>query len=66
MADTPSVLRPEHLQKIIVRDGAPHCITEFDPKTTALVVVDMQNFYLADGAPSYCADARAIVPAVNR
>lgn len=66
MTDTPSVLRPEHLQKVTVRDGSPHSITAFTPKNTALLVVDMQNFYLADGAPSYCADARAIVPAVNR
>lgn len=66
MAKPKSVLRPEHIERITARDGTPHSITTFDPRTTALVVVDMQNFYIADGAPSYCADARAIVPDVNR
>ncbi len=66
MPKTPSVLRPEHLERITARDGAPHSITEFDPKTTALLVIDMQNFYIADGAPSYSPYARAIVPTVNR
>jgi ureidoacrylate peracid hydrolase len=61
-----SCLLPEHIERITARDGAPHSITEFDWRTTALVVVDMQNFYIAEGAPSYCADARAIVPNVNR
>ena len=61
-----SILLPEHIERIVARDGAAHSITSFEPRDTALLVVDMQNFYLARGAPSWCPDARGIVPNVNR
>ena len=66
MPEAKSCLLPAHIQRITARDGAPHSITTFEPRDTALVVVDMQNFYLAEGAPSYCPDARPIVPRINR
>ena len=66
MPEPKSCLLPQHIERVVARDGRPHSIVEFDPQDTALLVIDMQNFYLADGAPSYCADARAIVPTVNR
>ena len=66
MTDTKSCLLPEYMEKITVRDGVPHSVTELDPGKTALAIVDMQNFYMKEGASSYCEHAQAIVPNVNR
>ena len=66
MTEFKSCLLPEHIEKITVRDGVPHSVTSLDPADTALVVVDMQNFYMKEGALSYCSHAQAIVPNVNR
>ena len=66
MTDTTSCLLPEHIDKITERDGVPHSVTSFDSHDTALVIVDMQNFYMKEGASSYCPHAQAIVPNVNR
>ena len=66
MTEFKSCLLPEHIEKITVRDGVPHSVTSLDPADTALVVVDMQNFYMKEGASSYCSHAQAIVPNVNR
>jgi len=61
-----SVLLPQSIERIVARDGAPHAITEFQPATTALLVIDMQNFYMVEGNPAFCAPALGIVPAINR
>jgi len=66
MTETKSCLLPENIEKITARDGVPHSVTRLDPKDTALLVVDMQNFYMKEGASSYCPLAQAIVPNVNR
>ena len=66
MTEFKSCLLPEHIKKVTVRDGVPHSVTSLDPADTALVVVDMQNFYMKEGALSYCSHAQAIVPNVNR
>jgi ureidoacrylate peracid hydrolase len=68
MADavSESVLRPESIDRVTRRDGAPHSIIEFNPAQTALAVIDMQNFYMADNAQAYCAPALEIVPTINR
>ena len=66
MTETKSCLLPEHIEKIAVRDGVPHSVTDLDSAATALVVIDMQNFYMKEGASSYCPAAQAIVPNVNR
>jgi len=66
MTEFKSCLLPEHIEKVTVRDGVPHSVTSLDPADTALVVVDMQNFYMKEGALSYCSHAQAIVPNVNR
>ncbi len=65
-AASESVLRAESIERVTRRDGVPHSVTEFDPAQTALAVIDMQNFYMADGALAYCAPALEIVPTVNR
>ena len=66
MTETKSCLLPAHIEKITIRDGVPHSVTKLDCTTTALVVIDMQNFYMKEGASSYCPSAQAIVPNVNR
>ena len=70
MTDTPSCLLPEHIENIRVRDGTPHSVTELNPASTALVVIDMQNINMKKGdefsPTSYCKHAQAIVPNVNR
>lgn len=66
MTDTESCLLPENIDRITLRDGVPHSVTSFDPKDTALVIIDMQNFYIKEGASSYCPHAQGIVPNVNR
>lgn len=66
MTDTASCLLPENIEKITIRDGVPHSVTKLDPGDTALLIVDMQNFYMKQGASSYCPHAQAIVPNVNR
>lgn len=68
MADlqTESVLLPTNIEKVTRRDGVPHSLTEFNPAQTALLVIDMQNFYMIEGQMAYCAPALPIVPNVNR
>lgn len=48
------------------RQGRIHAYEQFNPTKTALVVVDMQNYFMADGEPACCPPARDIVPNVNR
>ena len=66
MTETKSCLLPEYLERITARDGRSHSVTELAPNETALLVVDMQNFYMKEGAASFCPFAQAIVPNVNR
>jgi ureidoacrylate peracid hydrolase len=58
---------PEELrQKLLARRGRLHAYDSYDPRTTALVVVDMQNFFMKEGEPMASAGAREMVPNVNR
>lgn len=66
MTETKSCLLAEHIEKITARDGVPHSVIKLDPSDTALLIVDMQNYYMKEGANSYCPNAQAIVPNVNR
>lgn len=54
------------IDRVIARQGRAHTYETLDPATTALLVVDMQNFFMADGELACCPDARDIVPNVNR
>ena len=53
-------------QKVMRRIGKPHAIDTIDPVHTVLVVIDMQNYYVADGFPSGTIQAREIVLNINR
>ena len=48
------------------RDGRLNAYDALDARRTALVVVDMQNYFVADGMPSCAPQARTIVPNINR
>lgn len=55
-----------YIDRIIARRGKLHAFETIDPRRTALIVVDMQNAFVAEGAPYECPPARTIVPAINR
>lgn len=58
---------PDHVkERVINRQGRLHAIEALDPARTALIVVDMQNYFMADGQLGCCPVARDIVPNVNR
>ncbi len=48
------------------RDGRLNAYETLDARKTALIVVDMQNYFVADGMPSCALQARTIVPNINR
>ena len=48
------------------REGRLNAHEAVDAKKTALVVVDMQNYFVAEGMPSYVPEAKTIVPNINR
>ena len=57
---------PDHVkERVITRQGKLHAIESLEPEKTALIVVDMQNYFMAEGQMGCCADARDIVPNVN-
>lgn len=59
-------LPPEFVDRVTKRQGRPHTCETFEPTKTALVVVDMQNYYMAAGQQAACPVAQRIVPNVNR
>jgi ureidoacrylate peracid hydrolase len=52
--------------RILARQGRLHAFETLDPRRTALLVVDMQNYFMKDGEQGCCPAARDIVPNVNR
>lgn len=52
--------------RVTQRIGRPHPFDRLDPARTALIVVDMQNYFLAPGSNGEAAAARGIVPSINR
>jgi ureidoacrylate peracid hydrolase len=59
-------IKPEHIETVIRRGGKAHSVESLDGPKTALVVVDMQLYFMGEGQPSECPEAREIVPNVNR
>lgn len=59
-------IKPEHVQHVIKRGGRAHSVEALTGSKTALVVVDMQLYFMGEGQPSECPEAREIVPKVNR
>src|SRR5438034_246684 len=52
-------------ERALRRRGRLHPFDGIDPAKTALVVVDLQNGFMAPGQPAEIAEARDIVPNVN-
>jgi nicotinamidase-related amidase len=56
----------EYVERVTARQGRAHAFETFDGPTTALVVVDMQNYFMTAPYASACPVAQTIVPNVNR
>jgi ureidoacrylate peracid hydrolase len=56
----------EYVERVTARQGRPHTCETFDTRKTALVVVDMQHFFMVEPYMMACPVARDIVPNVNR
>ncbi|APW40985.1 hypothetical protein RD110_26320 [Rhodoferax koreense] len=54
------------LDRALARRGAIEVFRDIDPAKTALLVVDLQNGFMAPGQPCELANAREIVGNVNR
>ena len=63
--NVPSI-RPDVLHRALQRRGKPNLVDSFAASKTALIVVDMQNYFMEPGAAVEVPGARAIVPAINR
>jgi len=58
---------PDHIRARVIRlQGKPFALDSIDAARAALVVVDMQNYYVAEGFPSHSPQAIEIVPNINR
>lgn len=58
---------PEALvERVTRRHGGRHAYAKLDPRRTALLAVDMQNYFVAPGAPASCDSAPKIAPNINR
>jgi ureidoacrylate peracid hydrolase len=59
-------IRREIAERVLARRGRLHLFDALDPERSALVVIDMQNAFVAPGAPMEVPAARAIVAPINR
>jgi ureidoacrylate peracid hydrolase len=59
-------IRDAVVQRVLERRGRLHLFDRLDPKRSALLVIDMQNAFVAPGAPAEVAAARGIVQPINR
>lgn len=61
MTDTPYGMPPYVIERVMAKRGRLTVFDHFDPRKTALLVIDMQNFYVGE-IPSVL----AIIPNINR
>jgi ureidoacrylate peracid hydrolase len=54
------------IDRVLARRDKLHVFDDIDPARTAHIVVDLQNGFMAPGAPAEIPAARDIVPNVNR
>jgi ureidoacrylate peracid hydrolase len=62
----PTQIPADIVERLTARRGRLHAFEAIDPRRTALVVIDMQEAFVAPGAPSETPVAREIVPNINR
>jgi len=55
-------IRPEIIERVMARRGKLHLFESLDPKRSALLVIDMQNAFVAPGAPMEVPAARPRPP----
>lgn len=65
-ADKKVEIRPAIVERVLARRGRLHLYDALDPRRSALLVIDMQNAFVAPGAPIEVPSARAIVAPINR
>ncbi|MEX0751995.1 MAG: isochorismatase family cysteine hydrolase [Xanthobacteraceae bacterium] len=59
-------ISPATAARVKARSGKEHPFDVLDPRRTALLAIDLQNYFLKPGAQGETPNARGIVPAVNR
>jgi ureidoacrylate peracid hydrolase len=59
-------LRQALIDRMVAKQGRAHTCERFDGPKTALLVIDMQNYFMAPGQQFETPAARAVVPNVNR
>ncbi len=59
-------LSKDAVARVEKRLGKPHPFDTIDPRRTALLVIDMQNYFVKPGHQSEVPLAREIVPNINR
>jgi ureidoacrylate peracid hydrolase len=62
----PYALPKELMRSVAERTGKIHPFDDIDPRRTALLVIDMQNYFCAPGYMGEVPTARMIVPTINR
>lgn len=58
-------IREEVVNRVMARRGRFNFFETMNPATTALVVIDMQNTFCAEGSPAEVKQSRGIVPNIN-
>jgi nicotinamidase-related amidase len=61
-----TTISPAVAERVKRRAGKPHPFDVLDPQRTALLVIDMQNYFVKEGHQGEVPLAREIVPAINR
>lgn len=56
----------DYVERVTARQGRPHTCETFETRKTALVVVDMQNYFMHESQQAACPVAQDVVPNVNR
>jgi len=56
----------DYVERVTAIQGRPHTCETFDVEQTALVVVDMQNYFMTEPYQAACPMAQEVAPNVNR
>lgn len=59
-------IRDEIRDRVVARRGKLHLFERFDAARTAVIVIDMQATFCAEGGPAEVPQSRGIVGAINR
>ena len=59
-------ISPDVVARVKARSGKAHPFDTLDARRTALLAIDLQNYFLKPGAQGETPQARAIIPAVNQ